>query len=460
MLDNHDIIKELKKFQEIRPATFFVEKTRMRLLSEMGMENTKQRKIDEDLAKNSRFLFNLHSGIFLKILKPVGTLLLILCILTSTGIGMSYASQNSMPGDIFYPVKLSIEKAQISWQTNEEDKVKLEVEFAGRRLEELNKVKESEVAENKKEPDKTKIALDNFKKNIETLNTRLEKIKGKEFTDATVDVVNMVETKTVEYAKTLEDMGKADQVIAVKNENNLNNENDGNKEEGKEREEVKEVETEKITDDAGKNSEIAMTDEQNEQDKEVNKVMKEALNASDNLSIKAADIMIEKRQNGQTTLSSKELVNKLMDKVINIKTKVEDLKQKMAALVETRLIASKKDVDNISTSTNGIIIDSADEDRIAKVDIIVNEVDGLLKREEITIAFEKMKEVKNLIKEIEDKIEMLEEQNVKKDAEVKNNTEENSAKDEGNSSEHKNESVDDGNDNATTTDTTIGGLEN
>lgn len=206
MRTNKDIIKELGKLREVKPAEDFLAKNRNALLTILEKDVVKESNVFA-IANDKKMWYDLREKVLYKLLKPAGVLFLALSVITGGGIGMSFASQNTIPGDIFYPVKLTIEKAQVSLKTTEEGKVKLEVEFAGRRLDELNKVKASEIKGNKKESQKTKIVLDNFKKNIETVKDRLDKMKEGEFTKETGDVVDMVEKKTLEYTKTLENIG-------------------------------------------------------------------------------------------------------------------------------------------------------------------------------------------------------------------------------------------------------------
>ncbi len=62
-------------------------------------------------------------------------------------IGLFSFSQNSLPGDLLYPVKKITEKSQAVF-VSEEEKPKLQLELTNKRLEELNKVAETNQVKN------------------------------------------------------------------------------------------------------------------------------------------------------------------------------------------------------------------------------------------------------------------------------------------------------------------------
>ncbi len=473
-MNNRDIIKELGKLREVKPARVFLDRNRNELLTILEKNVVKNDSIFA-IANDKKMWYDLREKMLYKLLKPAGVLFLALSVITSGGVGMSFASQNSIPGDIFYPVKLTIEKAQVSFKTKEEDKVKLEVEFAGRRLEELTKVKANEIQGNKKEPEKTKIALDNFKKNIETVKDRLDKMKEGEFTKETGDVVDMVEKKTLEYSKTLENIGvktvssieyqvlsdgKAGEGMegkagkdAAEGEQKLEIGKEGTDgalvqavEKGQKESVIQEVEN------AVAQAEEAETDEENE----FKKVVSEALAVSDEANNKAFGIIIEKQQTGEIDMSKEEVAQKVKNKIDDVKNKVENLKDK-AGIVKTQENDSgmdKKDsmIGEMDEYKNDVLQESSTKDGNSMNSIIASstsrnisesglnlgvststpttainntgnvlpaiqinnigdkltEADNFLKNGEIVNAFEKVKEIKEITKDVEKKIEAAE----------------------------------------------------
>jgi hypothetical protein len=62
-----------------------------------------------------------------------------LALLLATGGGAAYASEQALPGEPLYPVKLAVEQARVAAAVDEESKAELELEIAGRRLMEVQR---------------------------------------------------------------------------------------------------------------------------------------------------------------------------------------------------------------------------------------------------------------------------------------------------------------------------------
>lgn len=429
MLSMKDIIKELHNLRTVRPSQDFIKSEREKLISLMEKDSAfKEVRIFNINKKRKDALLDLQKNLLYKFLRPAGVFILVVGIIAGSGVGMSFASQDSVPGDIFYPVKLTFEKAQISLQTKEEEKVKLEVEFAGRRLEELNKVKTKEILENTQESENAKIALDNYKKNIETVQKRLEVIKDKEFTKETAEVVDMVEKKTMEYSTTLKTI------------DNINKNSQDNSKIAPVASTTEAIEGEKIE----KNIEMAVINDEknedfkekikdfngdNENDAETKKGINEALKISEALSIKIVDIMIVKHANGEIDLSKDELMKKIKDKADSVKSKIGELEKTVQAIEEIKgegkgdkeaeLKFEAKDNDlaeqKISTSTVNLLENfeistttiEIIHTNLVKASSSLQIVNDLLDQGEITTAFEKIKEANGLIQDAENKLEEI-----------------------------------------------------
>lgn len=491
-MNNKDIIKELQKLKSVKPDYDFFCKNKGKLIILMN-ENVAKEEKRISLAKFNSLWYNFNSKLFYRLAKPVGILVVVFCVLTGGGVGISFAAYNSVPGDVFYPVKLSIEKAQISLTTKEEDKVKLEVEFAGRRIEELNKVKAKEVNGKKKEPENTKIALDNFKKNIATVQQRLEKIKEQEFTNETIEVVNLVEEKTVEYAAALKNISNAVEMEKIADDEekaeNLTNDNSLADNQTIASNEGKEVEKAALIDNSvvngvattssaisssesdlagdkindiratstdGNLTNISSTTEQIVQDepregnnedaidneKEI-QVLKEALEISENLGIKAVDIIVSKQNNGGINLSQEEIAKKVKNKADNIKNEMDDIKSNFTKengtstgefLSEDKTVKVEKDGDGkeamegkkeeektLSKQTN----DKQTVNEIENINNKLGEVDGLLEQGDMITAFGKVKEANELKRNVKIKIKKeSKEKSILENAELKENASE------------------------------------
>lgn len=420
IMKNREMIKQLKKLRSIKPSMEYREENKAKLMELMRKNRGDEIIETRGLSKDKKIWYNLGRNLFSKALKPIGVFLLILTFIVGSGIGISFASQESLPGDIFYSVKLTIEQAEISLKTKDEDKVKLEVEFAGRRLVELNKVKTKVVANEQDKSKKAKVALDNYKKNIETVHKRLEEIKKKEFTKETVDLVTMVEEKTLEYANNLKEEQAKEKILEKEDEN------------------------------VQEGMDIV--------NKEAEKSIKEAVNLSEDASIKAVDIILEKHKNGEIVVDEKEIAKKVESKLDTMKSKLEDLKEKAISMVEINKDNKNEDSlpenadvcslgkeckksdkvnasegisaseitknENKSTSTDSLILEVKDSDKlnlnsnviqeavdqkISEINTNVSEAGQLLEKGEIINAFDRIKEINELAKNIENQIEIAEE---------------------------------------------------
>jgi len=90
----------------------------------------------------------------------------ILCI-SALGTGTAYASQDSLPGDTLYLVKLGTEQVQRVITFNDAAEIELELKFANTRLEEMEDVAD-------KRPDKIAVAVAGYERNLSLAITKAE----------------------------------------------------------------------------------------------------------------------------------------------------------------------------------------------------------------------------------------------------------------------------------------------
>lgn len=93
-------------------------------------------------------------------------------LIVSTGcIGTVSASLSSLPGDLLYPVKITTEKLQVALITDEGEKTKLKVSFAGRRLQEATEIINKE--ENGEKEVKVALAVLKFRAEVLSIQVNL-----------------------------------------------------------------------------------------------------------------------------------------------------------------------------------------------------------------------------------------------------------------------------------------------
>jgi len=78
-------------------------------------------------------------------LKPTPILaMLLIFFISSASIGAAFASQDALPGELLYPVKIAAEKIELAVTKDEIKKTELHLEFAGKRLDEVEQLIESD----------------------------------------------------------------------------------------------------------------------------------------------------------------------------------------------------------------------------------------------------------------------------------------------------------------------------
>ncbi len=160
MTDN-DLIKKIKGLKEIKPSEEWLDSTRHNLMTEINFN------------EDTFFSFN-----WLK--QPQAFALTIcLALILFGGPWMTLkASQSSLPGDLLYSVKKASEGVQTTIASNG-DKVSLQVEFAERRLEELNKIAYDSYSSEEKTEKSAKL-MNDFKNNLAKVSQNVNKISKKE----------------------------------------------------------------------------------------------------------------------------------------------------------------------------------------------------------------------------------------------------------------------------------------
>ncbi|MCX6779082.1 MAG: hypothetical protein NTU97_02530 [Candidatus Magasanikbacteria bacterium] len=152
------------------------------------------------------------------VLRPVMAVMAIFGLVFGGWTGTVSASFNSLPGDVLYSVKLATESMQTSIASKPEE-IKLRMEFAGRRAAEVKKIVKSDVSKIKKEQ-KVEEAVKHLKNDLEIVKVNLETIKNEPITEGSsqivVDVAKVVDQKSAEIQKSLEQTN-TDEALVVKN---------------------------------------------------------------------------------------------------------------------------------------------------------------------------------------------------------------------------------------------------
>jgi hypothetical protein len=192
-----DLIKKLKGLKRLEVRTEWKKSNREFLMSEIKSTMP---------AANEKWALELSKIIFpWKVMKlaarPALALVSVLALVLGSGLSVS-ASQLALPGDALYGLKIASEKVQVALTFDKKESAKMHVELAGKRINEIKKIKEN-TDSNEKKVQKINVAMDKFKEEISTVQNKLENLNKESSAEATVEVAQIVDNKTAEYQKDL-----------------------------------------------------------------------------------------------------------------------------------------------------------------------------------------------------------------------------------------------------------------
>ncbi len=189
-MTEHNLENKIKLLRQIKPENEWKKSTRAFLLSEIQSADLEQ---STEQVRNRLWI-----PVKLFRFRPVMATALVLIF---TIVGCAYGfniSKRSLPGDMFWSVKVSLEKAQVTFSSLEE-KVKLGTEFAGRRLEEMEEVTQNGDEDSVK-IQKVAQAVENFKVHINETKEGLKTLEQEE-PEKVAEISKEVQRKLEEYAK-------------------------------------------------------------------------------------------------------------------------------------------------------------------------------------------------------------------------------------------------------------------
>ena len=97
--------------------------------------------INSEVTEFEKKRYNIGRDLWqLKLARLASVSLVILLIVLFTGIGLGYAAESTVPGDLFYPVKRKIEATRLQMVQNFEKQSQLKIRFLEKRAQELQKL--------------------------------------------------------------------------------------------------------------------------------------------------------------------------------------------------------------------------------------------------------------------------------------------------------------------------------
>ena len=143
-----------------KPSASFKVRARVQLMDHIHAGRRKE-------PWNIPFVFGIKNAWRSGWLKTTAIVLAVLLVISASGTGTAYASQDSLPGDSLYPVKTATENFRRVITFDEAARVELELVFAGTRLEEMNSL-------TSKNPDELHTAVSGYEDSIDMAAEKAE----------------------------------------------------------------------------------------------------------------------------------------------------------------------------------------------------------------------------------------------------------------------------------------------
>jgi len=200
MFEEKNIKSILKRISNAPVDVEFVSALKNQLMDYMKTTPSIVRIPTED-----RPLFKRSNNLIYK-LKTMPIALIIGLIIALTSGGTVAASQNSLPGDILYPVKIVSEDARVAMVFSPEQKAEFRLNLAQKRIEEIGRVLEKAEEEgNGRSVEALQKALDNFDAQVQKILDKTAEIKEKGNLAKAGEIIANLETNLGIYKKILKD---------------------------------------------------------------------------------------------------------------------------------------------------------------------------------------------------------------------------------------------------------------
>ncbi len=212
MINNKELINQIKSLKAIKPSADWREKNRQLLLNQITAADVPQATFDFQNYLRF-FVFRIPR----LAAKPMGIMILIISVVLGSSVAMVGAAGNSLPGDYLYTVKIATENVQSNLVIDPQDKVFLEIEFANRRVNEIKRVSLKTESTEKKQQ-RANEAVNQFKDNLQSVQNNLDTLK-REDPVKVVATANLVDMRVEELNKVVkEDMAKDNNIKDVAKE--------------------------------------------------------------------------------------------------------------------------------------------------------------------------------------------------------------------------------------------------
>jgi hypothetical protein len=203
-MTNKELARALKQLKTLKsagaPSAEFLSRSRDILM--MQIKNSSAEPVKMSGLARARWILSsaVPRDFYKSMVRPMAASFAMLFVAAGAWAASVSVSYETVPGDALYSLKMMAEKTQLTF-SSQDVKPSLQVEFANRRLEEINKIANRSAIKNKEA--RTKEAVKNFNFYIAAVKTELDDLASGSSSEKAMEVAQMVNRKTEEYGTVL-----------------------------------------------------------------------------------------------------------------------------------------------------------------------------------------------------------------------------------------------------------------
>ncbi len=132
---------------------------------------------------------------------PIAAVLSGLALIVGGSMASVSAAEQSVPGDLLFPVKLVSEQTRMALATDKREKVRLKGEFVNRRVDEIKKIAQTDV---EKKPERLKEATEILRRDLDTVRNQLSDVSSEKPSER-VEVARLIDKASTDAAAGLKE---------------------------------------------------------------------------------------------------------------------------------------------------------------------------------------------------------------------------------------------------------------
>ncbi len=201
-MTHDELVRKIKNIEKIEPSQAWISSNKDFIFNYIQAQEKNESRALELLAASSSGFFEKFKlfarGFAARFLLPAASALTVVFL---AGNFVLARSQQALPGDALYSVKIFIEKIEVAMTLNDEKRATLNFELADKRLSEISSLAENTGDKNVSGP-AVDVAMENFNNHLNAaVNEMSDVVKSDSSTERAVAVAKIANTKTSDYAK-------------------------------------------------------------------------------------------------------------------------------------------------------------------------------------------------------------------------------------------------------------------